>query len=133
VDLTSSTAGVILVCGRYEGVDQRFLDYFNIKELSIGDFVLFGGEVAAQAVLESCVRLLPNVVNNSTTCDEESFSQHLLEYPHYTRPSKWRGMEVPAVLLSGNHKKVADWRYQQSCKITQKMRPDLWQCHLKKI
>ena len=119
--------GAIILCGRYEGVDQRVLDKHAIEEISIGDFILSGGEPAALVLLDACVRLLPSVMGNSQTVDEESFSNGLLEYPHYTRPATWQGRDVPSVLLSGHHEKVATWRRQQSEAITQARRPDLWQ------
>lgn len=117
---------ILLLCGRYEGIDQRVLDAQALEEVSVGDYILAGGEIAAMALLEACVRLLPGVLGNITTTDEESFETGLLEYPHYTRPAEWNGVEVPDVLLSGNHAKVKAWRQAQSEAITQKRRPDLW-------
>ena len=111
-------AGVVLVCGRYEGVDQRVLDARGIEEVSVGDYVLSGGELAALVLLDACVRLLPGVMGASASALEESFSAGLLEYPQYTRPSKWRGMGVPEVLLSGHHGAIAAWRRAQSEEIT---------------
>lgn len=119
--------GVTLLCGRFEGLDQRVLDARDIEEVSIGDFVLAGGEVAACALIEACVRLLPGVVGAQESLAQESFEQGLLEYPHYTRPREWEGREIPDVLLSGNHGKVADWRRQQAERITRERRPDLKQ------
>jgi tRNA (guanine37-N1)-methyltransferase len=118
---------LLLLCGRYEGVDQRVLDAHSMEEISIGDFVLAGGEVAAMVLLEACVRLLPGVLGNATTTDEESFESGLLEYPHYTRPAEWHGMEVPEVLVSGHHAKVKEWRQKQAEALTKQRRPDLWQ------
>ncbi len=121
-----STPEIIFICGRYEGLDQRFLDYYKIQELSIGDYVLFGGEVAAQVVLETCIRLLPGVIGTEDSLCEESFTKGLLEYPHYTRPFLWKGISVPDVLTSGHHEAIRSWRRLQSEDITQKRRPDLW-------
>jgi len=117
---------LLLLCGRYEGVDQRVIDSQHLEEISLGDFVLAGGEVAAMALLEACVRLLPGVMGNALTSDEESFVGGLLEYPHYTRPAEWQGRSVPEVLLSGHHEKIREWRREQSEQITREKRPDLW-------
>ncbi len=119
-----------ILCGRYEGVDQRILDAHEFEEISIGDYVLSGGEPAALILMDTCIRLLPGVMGNAQTTDEESFSNGLLEYPHYTRPSTWesateQSLDVPEVLKSGNHKKINEWRHEQSLKITQQRRPDL--------
>ena len=119
-------AGVICLCGRFEGVDERVLAARDIEELSLGDFVLAGGEVAAQALIEAVVRLLPGVAGNAGSLEEESFEGGLLEYPHYTRPRVWEGMEIPPVLLSGDHAAIAAWRKGQREKITRERRPDLW-------
>ena len=118
---------VALVCGRYEGVDQRVIDAQGLEELSLGDFVLAGGEVAAMALIEGVVRLLPGVLGNAHTVDEESFATGLLEYPHYTKPATWQGMDVPEILLSGDHAKVKEWRVQQAKTLTKARRPDLWE------
>lgn len=120
-----------LLCGRFEGVDQRVLDHYAIEEISLGDFVLSGGEIAALALMDACVRLLPGVMNNSETLHEESFGvggefSGLLEYPHYTRPAVWQGLAVPEVLLSGNHAEISRWRLCQAEQITQVRRKDLW-------
>jgi tRNA (guanine37-N1)-methyltransferase len=115
-----------LLCGRYEGLDQRVIDHHQLEEISLGDFVLAGGEVAAMALIEGAVRLLPGVLGNAETHNEESFGGGLLEYPHYTRPPEWQGRAVPEVLLSGDHGKVAAWRRQQAEMLTKKRRPDLW-------
>jgi tRNA (guanine37-N1)-methyltransferase len=119
--------GVILLCGRFEGVDQRALDARKVEEVSIGDYVLSGGELAAQVLIDACVRLLPGVAGNEVSLAEESFAQGLLEYPHYTRPRQWEGLAIPDVLLSGDHEKIAQWRRAQAEKITKERRPDLWE------
>jgi tRNA (guanine37-N1)-methyltransferase len=118
--------GVRLICGRFEGIDQRVLDEFGITEVSLGDFVLTGGEIAAQAMLDATVRLLPGVLGNAASTEEESFSAGLLEHPHYTRPAEWRGRAIPPVLLSGNHAEIAKWRRAEAERITRERRPDLW-------
>lgn len=118
--------GVVLLCGRFEGIDARIFEYYPIEEVSVGDFVLTGGEIPAMALLDSVVRLLPNVLGNINSSEDESFTAGLLEYPHYTRPNDWRGLSVPDVLRSGHHDKIASWRQEQSQAITQKRRPDLW-------
>lgn len=121
--------GVTLLCGRFEGLDQRLLDARNIEELSLGDFILSGGEVAALAVLDAVVRLLPGVVGEPETLAEESFEQDLLEYPHYTRPQDWEGRTIPEVLLSGHHGRIRAWRRSEAERLTAARRPDLWQKH----
>lgn len=118
--------GVVILCGRYEGVDQRVIDAEQLEEVSIGDYVLGGGEVAALVVLEAVTRLLPGVIGNSETHSEESFSNNLLEYPHYTRPAEWEGQAVPDVLTSGNHAAIEKWRREQAEALTKLRRPDLW-------
>jgi len=118
--------GITLLCGRFEGVDQRVLDHHEVEEISLGDFVLTGGEIAAQAVLDATVRLLPGVLGNAASTDEESFSDGLLEHPQYTRPTVWQGQEIPAVLQSGNHAAIAKWRRAESEALTRARRPDLW-------
>jgi tRNA (guanine37-N1)-methyltransferase len=123
--------GVLLLCGRFEGIDQRVLDARNVEEISIGDYVLSGGELAAQVLIEACVRLLPGVAGNESSLAEESFASGLLEYPHYTRPREWEGRSIPEVLLSGDHEKIALWRQEQAEKITKERRPDLLQRHRK--
>ena len=115
---------VILLCGHYEGIDQRVIDYFNIEELSIGDYVLTGGELPAMVVADSIIRLIPGVIREEST-QEESFSDGLLEYNQYTRPAEFRGMKVPEILLSGHHKKIEEFRLNQSKEITKRNRPDL--------
>jgi tRNA (guanine37-N1)-methyltransferase len=119
--------GVILLCGRFEGVDQRVLDARKVEEVSVGDYVLSGGELAAQVLIDACVRLLPGVAGNEVSLAEESFASGLLEYPHYTRPREWEGLVIPDVLLSGDHEKIAKWRREQAEKITRERRPDLWE------
>lgn len=118
--------GVILLCGRFEGVDERVLEARNVEEVSIGDYVLSGGELAAQVLIDACVRLLPGVAGNEGSLAEESFAGALLEYPHYTRPREWEGRNIPEVLLSGDHEKIAKWRREQAEAITKSRRPDLW-------
>ena len=122
--------GVILLCGRYEGIDQRVIEARDMDEVSLGDFVLSGGEPAALVLLDAVVRLLPGVMGAADSAIEESFSHGLLEYPHYTRPTEWRGRRVPEILLSGNHGAVSAWRLAQSERITQQRRPDLWAAHI---
>jgi len=121
--------GVVLVCGRYEGIDQRVIEAREMEEVSLGDFVLTGGEIAAQALLDATVRLLPGVIGSEQGLDEESFEDGLLEYPQYTHPKIRKGRSVPEVLLSGNHKKIAEWKKQQSELVTRNYRPDLWEAY----
>jgi tRNA (guanine37-N1)-methyltransferase len=118
--------GITLLCGRFEGVDQRVLDAYGIEEVSLGDFVLTGGEIAAQAMLDATVRLLPGVLGNAASTEEESFAEGLLEHPQYTRPQLWEGREIPPVLLSGNHGEIARWRRAEAERLTRARRPDLW-------
>ena len=127
--LAANTDGVTLLCGRFEGVDERILEHFGIQEVSLGDFVMTGGELAAQAVIDATVRLLPGVLGNADSTIEESFSNGLLEHPQYTKPAQWQDREIPDVLLSGNHKKIAAWRQDQSEEITKARRPNLWDAH----
>ena len=117
--------GTTLLCGRYEGVDQRVIEAHGADEVSIGDYVLSGGELAAMVVLDSCVRLLPGVMGAADSAVEESFSDGLLEYPHYTRPAEWQGRAVPGVLLSGDHAAIAPWRRARAEETTRARRPDL--------
>ncbi|MEI6170766.1 MAG: tRNA (guanosine(37)-N1)-methyltransferase TrmD [Pseudomonadota bacterium] len=123
----SQTNGVDLICGHFEGVDQRIIEERKIREISVGDFILSGGESAAFVFLDSIIRLLPGVIGNSASLNEESFENNLLEYPQYTKPQEWKGRAVPEVLLSGNHAKIKDWRLSQSEDITRRQRQDLWE------
>lgn len=118
--------GMTVLCGRYEGVDERVLEAHAVVEVSLGDFVLSGGEPAAIALIDACVRLLPGVMGDETSLEEESFQSGLLEYPHYTRPAEWLGRRVPEVLLSGHHEKIRAWRREQAERVTRERRPDLW-------
>jgi tRNA (guanine37-N1)-methyltransferase len=124
--------GVTLLCGRFEGVDERVLEARNIEEISLGDFVLSGGEPAALAMLDATVRLLPGVMGAADTLDEESFERGLLEYPQYTRPQVWEDREIPEVLTSGHHGRVAQWRLEKSEELTRIRRPDLWSTYVRK-
>jgi len=119
-------AGLILLCGRFEGVDQRVLDHFNVAEISLGDFVLTGGEIAAQAMLDATVRLLPGVLGNALSTAEESHANGLLEHSQYTRPAEWQGRTIPDVLISGHHGQVAKWRQEAAETLTRARRPDMW-------
>ena len=127
----SKEKGVVFICGRYEGVDERFLTHNDIQEVSVGDYVLSGGEIGAQLIMDATIRLLPNVIGNSQGLVEESFEGDLLEYPLYTQPRIWNGIEVPEVLLSGDHKKIETWKIKMSEKITKLKRPDLWSKYIK--
>ena len=122
----AQASAVTLLCGRYEGVDERVIEARGLEEVSLGDFVLSGGEPAAIALIDACVRLLPGVLGNVESLVEESFERGLLEYPHYTRPQDWRGRKVPETLLSGHHEKIRAWRLAEAEKITRERRPDLW-------
>jgi tRNA (guanine37-N1)-methyltransferase len=117
--------GVVIICGRFEGVDERLIEGRNLQEVSIGDYVLSGGEVAAQVILDACVRLIPGVMGKLDSGSDESHENGMLEYPHYTRPREWEGKAIPDVLLSGDHAKIAKWRHEQGILITKKRRPDL--------
>ena len=127
----SKEKGVVFICGRYEGVDERFLNHNEIQEVSVGDYVLSGGEIGAQLIMDATIRLLPNVIGNSKGLEEESFEGDLLEYPLYTHPRVWKGIEVPDVLLSGDHKKIEMWKIKMSENITKLKRPDLWSKYIK--
>jgi tRNA (guanine37-N1)-methyltransferase len=117
--------GLVLLCGRFEGVDERILEARKFEELSIGDLVLSGGEIAAMALIEACVRLLPGVLGSDLSVQSETFEDGLLEYPHYTRPRSWEGLDIPDILLSGDHDKIARWRRHQALELTRARRPDL--------
>jgi len=121
--------GMTLLCGRFEGVDERVIEEFGLEEVSIGDFVLTGGEIAAQALIDATVRLIPGVLGNAASTEEESFSHGLLEHPHYTQPREWQGRAIPEVLLSGNHGEIAKWRRAEAERLTAERRPDLWAAH----
>jgi tRNA (guanine37-N1)-methyltransferase len=123
----SETNGLNILCGHFEGIDQRVLDSNKVEEISIGDYVLSGGEPAAVVLIDSILRLLPGVLGDEGSLEEESFNNNLLEYPQYTQPREWQGKQVPDVLLSGNHAEIKRWRLEQSEGITQRLRPDMWQ------
>lgn len=127
----SKLSEMVLVCGHYEGVDQRFIDRYVDEEISIGDYVLTGGEVAAMVVVDSVSRMVSDVLKNDASAEEESFANGLLEYPHYTRPAVYEGDSVPDVLLSGNHAEIEKWRNSQSLEVTKSRRPDLYEKYLK--
>ncbi len=122
--------GLIVLCGRFEGVDQRVLDARGFEEIAVGDAVLAGGEAAAMVAIEACVRLIPGVLGQADSLSSESFEDGLLEHPQFTRPRTFEGVDIPEVLLSGDHRKVADWRQQQREQTTRERRPDLWERHL---
>ena len=124
--------GMTMICGRFEGIDQRVIDHHQIEEVSLGDFVLTGGEIAAQAMLDATVRLLPKVLGNQASTEEESFSDGLLEHPQYTKPAEWQGLPIPDVLQSGHHGEIAKWRKAQAEELTKLRRPDLWQAYVRK-
>jgi tRNA (guanine37-N1)-methyltransferase len=126
----ASADGITLLCGRFEGVDQRVLDARGVEEVSLGDFVLTGGEIAAQALIDATVRLIPRVLGNQASTEEESFSAGLLEFPQYTRPTDWQGRAIPEPLLSGHHAKIATWRKAMAERLTKERRPDLWRAYL---
>ena len=119
-----------IICGRFEGIDERVIEAYNIEELSIGDYILTGGEQACQIMLDAVVRLLPGVLGNEASIEDESFENYLLEYPQYTRPVEWEGRVVPEILLSGHHQKIAEWRKQEAEKTTKTKRPDLYKNYL---
>jgi tRNA (guanine37-N1)-methyltransferase len=124
--------GVTLLCGRFEGIDERVLQARSIEEVSLGDFVLTGGEIAAMALIDATVRLIPRVLGNADSTVEESFASGLLEFPQYTRPTEWEGLRIPEVLLSGHHGRIADWRRDQAERLTKERRPDLWRAYVAK-
>jgi tRNA (guanine37-N1)-methyltransferase len=126
-------AGVVLVCGRFEGVDERVIAARGLEEVSVGDYVLSGGEIAAMALIDACVRLLPDVMGTAASGAEESFTDGLLEYPHYTRPQLWEGRPIPEILLSGDHAKIAAWRRAEAERLTKERRPDIWAAFLSRF
>lgn len=128
----SEADGVTLLCGRFEGVDERVLEEFDVQEVSLGDFVLTGGEIAAQALIDATVRLIPRVLGNQSSALEESHSDLLLEHPHYTKPATWQSRDIPEILLSGHHGKIADWRRDMAERLTKQRRPDLWRAYCEK-
>ncbi len=128
----AKTDGMTLLCGRFEGVDERVIEEFAIQEVSLGDFVLTGGEIAAQALIDATVRLIPRVLGNQASTEEESFSAGLLEHPQYTRPATWKGRAIPEMLLSGHHANISDWRQKMAERLTKKRRPDLWRAYCEK-
>lgn len=121
---------LVILCGHYEGIDHRAIELINAEEVSIGDFILTGGEIATMIIIDCVSRLLPNVLSNENSTLDESFSNYLLEYPQYTRPEVYEGLKVPEILLSGDHKKVSEWRLNKSIEITKKYRPDLYKKYL---
>jgi tRNA (guanine37-N1)-methyltransferase len=124
--------GALIVCGRFEGIDERVIEGRNLQEISIGDYVLSGGEIAAMALIDACVRLLPGVMGAADSGTDESFEAGLLEYPHYTRPQVWEGRTIPDVLTSGHHKQIAGWRRREAERLTKTRRPDLWAAFTKR-
>jgi tRNA (guanine37-N1)-methyltransferase len=124
--------GLTLICGRFEGIDERAIRHFGIEEVSLGDFVMTGGEIAAEAVIDATVRLRPGVLGNAASTEEESFSDGLLEHPQYTRPAVWEDQPIPEVLTSGNHGAVSKWRREQAEALTRERRPDLWEAYLRR-
>lgn len=132
VEALAQGPGAVIVCGRFEGVDERLMAARNLEEVSVGDYVLSGGEIGALALLDACVRLLPGVMGHAGSGTEESFAAGLLEYPQYTRPQAFDGQEIPAVLVSGDHAKIAAWRNAEAERITRERRPDLWAAYLAK-
>jgi len=131
VEALARGPGIVLVCGRFEGVDERVIAARALEEISIGDYVLSGGEIAAMALIDACVRLLPGVMGAPASGAEESFADGLLEYPHYTRPQVWEGHAIPDVLISGDHGKIAAWRRAEAERLTRERRPDLWAAFLR--
>jgi len=133
VEALAGGAGVVLICGRFEGVDERVIAARGLEEVSVGDYVLSGGEIAAMALIDACVRLLPGVMGAPGSAAEESFTHGLLEYPHYTRPQVFEGRPIPEVLLSGDHAKIAAWRRAEAERLTGERRPDLWAARDRKV
>jgi tRNA (guanine37-N1)-methyltransferase len=132
VEALSRGPGVVLVCGRFEGIDERVIAARNLEELSLGDYVLSGGEIAAMALIDACVRLLPGVMGAEASGAEESFADGLLEYPHFTRPQLWEDRPIPDILASGDHAKIAAWRRAEAERLTRERRPDLWAAFLRR-
>jgi tRNA (guanine37-N1)-methyltransferase len=130
IEALTGDAGVVVVCGRFEGIDERVIAARGLEEVSVGDYVLSGGEIAAMALIDACVRLLPGVMGTAASGAEESFADGLLEYPHYTRPQLWEGRPIPEILLSGDHAKIAAWRRAEAERLTRERRPDLWAAFL---
>ncbi|MFT5869501.1 MAG: tRNA (guanine37-N1)-methyltransferase [Paracoccaceae bacterium] len=126
----SQAQGITMLCGRFEGVDQRVIDQFGMEEFSLGDFVMTGGEIAAQALIDATVRLIPLVLGNQASTEEESFSDGLLEHPQFTKPAVWEGRAIPEILLSGHHANIAQWRKAEAERLTKERRPDLWRAYL---
>jgi tRNA (guanine37-N1)-methyltransferase len=133
IEALAGDAGVVLVCGRFEGIDERVIAARGLEEISVGDYVLSGGEIAAMALIDACVRLLPGVMGTSASGAEESFADGLLEYPHYTRPQVWEGRPIPEILTSGDHAKIAAWRRAEAERLTKARRPDLWAAFLSRF
>jgi tRNA (guanine37-N1)-methyltransferase len=133
VEALAAGEGVVVLCGRFEGVDQRLIEARGLEEISVGDYVLSGGEIGAMAVIDACVRLRPGVMGKEASGQDESFSAGLLEYPHYTRPAVWEGRPIPEVLTSGDHGKIDAWRRSEAEKLTKARRPDLWAAYQKRL
>jgi tRNA (guanine37-N1)-methyltransferase len=130
IEALTGDGGVVLVCGRFEGIDERVIAARGLEEVSVGDYVLSGGEIAAMALIDACVRLLPGVMGTAASGAEESFADGLLEYPHYTRPQQWEDRPIPEILTSGDHAKIAAWRRAEAERLTRERRPDLWAAFL---
>ena len=124
---------LVIICGRYEGIDERFLKFNAIEEYSIGDFILSGGEIPSIILIDTCVRLIPEVLGNKNSLVSESFQNHLIEYPQFTKPRVWQNLEVPEILLNGNHEKVSEWKLKTSIEVTKRKRPDLFELYKKKL
>jgi len=133
VEALAGGPGVVLICARFEGVDERVIAGRSLEEVSVGDYILSGGEIAAMVLIDACVRLLPGVMGEPASRTEESFSEGLLEYPQYTRPQVWDGQPIPEVLVSGDHSKIAAWRQAEAEKLTRERRPDLWTAFLSRL
>ena len=124
---------IVIICGKYEGIDSRFIEHNSIEELSIGDYVVSGGEIASFILIDACVRLIPEVLGNKNSLVSESFQNHLIEYPQFTKPRVWQNLEVPEILLNGNHEKVSEWKLKTSIEVTKRKRPDLFELYKKKL